>query len=35
MNPYVYSYIVIALCVVLLVGATAWWTYSKYKRKAK
>ncbi|PWK07864.1 hypothetical protein C7459_11623 [Tumebacillus permanentifrigoris] len=33
-NPYVYSYTLIAISVAVLVGATAWWTYSKYKRKA-
>lgn len=35
MNPYLYSYAWIAVSVAVLVGLTAWWTYSKYKRKAK
>ena len=35
MMHYVWSYIGIAVSVLLLVGATAWWTYAKYKRKAR
>ena len=34
MNPYITSYIGIALSVLALGGATVWWVYAKYKRKA-
>jgi ABC-type spermidine/putrescine transport system permease subunit I len=33
--PYASSYIGVAIAVAALVGASVWWTYSKYKRKAK
>jgi len=34
MDHYVWSYVAIAASVAALVGATIWWTYAKYKRKA-
>lgn len=35
MSHYLWSYAAIAVSVLVLVGLTIWWMYSKYTRKAK